>query len=180
MLDVHATTSRDIGPSPECHDPVKKPQASPSTDKLVSRLTPITPATAQSTVAASPTSSVRSTPSADDGAGLLSQGSEHSSVKSSRSARFTLPSPSRSRIDPHYAARLGSQTGQQQQQHQQQPSSSIMPPPFIARGHTSSSIFRPTMGASPGLRTSASSGSGSLLSTPNGSIRSSTSSATHA
>ena len=103
MLDVH---SRDDRSSPECHDPVKKPQASPSTDRLVSKQTPITPATAQSTVAASPTSSVHSTPSVD----IASQDSEPSSAKSSRSTRFTLPSPSRSRIDPEYAARLGPHT----------------------------------------------------------------------
>lgn len=162
MLDVERRAPSDVGPSPECHDPVGKPQASPSTDKFVSQQTPITPATAQSTVAASPVSSVRSTASA----GALSQDSEHSSVNSNRSARFTLPSPCRSRLDPEYAARLGSQIGQQRQP----PASSIMPPPFITRASASNSIFRPTMGD-----TSAS-GSGSLHSTPNGSFKSSHSS----
>lgn len=166
MLDVHrAPPSSDGGPSPECHDPIKKPHASPSTKRFVSEKTPITPATADSTVAASPTSSVRSTPSAD---GALSQGSQSSSNRSTRLARFTLPSPSRSCLDPQYAARLGSQMREQRQPQ----STSIMPPPYIARGTTSSSIFRPTTGNSQGLRGDTSSGSGSLHSTPNGSFRS--------
>lgn len=168
MLDVQYTTSRDPEPpAPSCLDIEKEVQSSPSAHGITPRLTPITPATTPSTgsgIHASPASSVRSTLSGD---GASSNVSGHSSGRSERSSLLILPSPTRSRIDPEYTARLGSQA--QQQRYSQQ--SVILPPPYIARGATSSSIFRPTTTASPGLKVNTSSGSGSLLGTPDRSFR---------
>lgn len=165
MLDIQRSKSPDAEEARDFPEVVKEVQSSPG-HAITPKLTPITPVTTPSTaggVLASPASSVHSTLSGDET-------SSHVSGHSSRSSRITLPSPARSRIDPQYAARLGSQT----QQQQRFSDSSIMPPPFIARGSTSKSIFRSTSISSPaGMRSCASSGGASLVGTSNDSFRSS-------
>lgn len=144
---------------------------SPSNRTITPSLTPVTPAT---------TSTHRSSPGIS--ASLLSidisPNLETASTSSGRS-RISLPSPSRPRLDPQYAARLAPLQRNVPTREAYHSTSSLMLPPTINRNFNQASIFRPAPVVTPSSAFSEpvpSAGSDSLLDTPDRSIKSSYSS----
>lgn len=150
---------------------IDPPSQSPSHRTIIPSLTPITPATVSTTTSFPPPStsilSIHTQPTTD----AASQESG-----SSLRSRISLSSPIRPRLDPQYAARLAPTYRSTPPPKNSQSASSLMLPPTINRESNKSSIFRPTPMVTPSRTITErvhSTGSESLLNTPERSMRSS-------